>query len=164
MCCTHPIGDIQDSHDTEPSPIAEMSPASRSTQATPSTRMAKPRALRALSVSCAVTAATPAKNHPASVNSAPKRTDPPPGAPDETIVQATIRPSTRLAPSVVISAAASCADRPTTVAPISSARPCSSSVRVCLITVSAANRPITTGMDPARQTTSSSTLFPGSWP
>ncbi len=47
-------------------------------------------------------------------------------------------------------AAASPAPRPVTVAPSSSRRPASSSVRVCRTTVSALISPITTGMNPER--------------
>jgi hypothetical protein len=164
MCCTQPTGDSQDSQDSVPLPSAEMSPATRSTYAAPSAMTAMPRALRALPVSWAVTAAIAANSQPDRANSTPSHTEPATGWPWATMTAVLMAPSTRVAAAVVISAAANGACRPMAAAPTSSVRPCSSSVRVCRMTVSSANRPIITGTNPARQVTSSATLVPCSGP
>jgi hypothetical protein len=110
-----------------------------------------------------VTAATAAKIQPLTANSAPNASEPA-TEPWSSVTAKVTRPSTRLAAAVVISAAANCAWRPTTVAPSNSERPASSSTRVCRMTVSRAHRPIITGTKPARQLASTANESPRSRP
>ena len=93
-----------------------------------------PLAARALSQICAVTAATPANAAPVAPIAAPSSSDPAAGSPAATSAAATSTARAASAPSATRSAAVSGACRPTTVAPIISARPVSSFCRVCRTT------------------------------
>ena len=119
-----------------------MSPTARIAYPTPSTAPAIAVAVRALSASCAVTAATPANTHPHPANAAPKAIDPGTGAPCAIPATATTSPIIRAAPAAVTTAATSCADLPTTPAISSSVLPASSSARVRPITVKIVISPI----------------------
>ena len=127
-----PIGETHDNGEFRSPPA---SPTTRRRKLTPSTRMVIQRAARALWVSWAATAATAVKSQPATAYSRPSATEP--AAPKPSPVRPTaIRAPSRVdAPSATAVAAARPACRPTTVDPSSSRRPCSSSARVCRITV-----------------------------
>ena len=127
--------------------------------------MAIPRAVRALSVSWAVTAATPANMQPASAVAAPRASEPAAGSRNAICTTASSRPTTRHAPIVTASAAASAANRPTMVAPTSSSRPASSSARVCRITAKMPSSPAPTATNsPAFQTISAPSELPYTGP
>jgi hypothetical protein len=113
-----------------------MSPTARSRYRTPSTIAEIPIALRAVVVSWATTAATPAKTRPTPSSPAANATEPAPERPSSDLGNpaAMIAKSTTCADPTSMRAAASEACRPTAVAWISSARPPSSSARVCRTT------------------------------
>jgi len=120
-----------------------------------------PRAVRALSVSCAHTAATAANIQPVSATAAPSASDPAAGSPNSTCTTAIKRPISTQAPNVSATLAAVAAYRPTTVAPSSSSRPASSSPRVCLITAKMASSAAATAQNrPAFQMISEPSEFP----
>jgi len=125
-----PMGDSHDSHDSR----GAESPMARSRNAAPSAARASPLAGLAYSVSWAAMAARPAKTSPLSPQTAARVTDPAAGRPWETYPRAQRAASTTLTASTYSRPAAGQAYRPTTPELTSSARPVSSSWRVCLVT------------------------------
>jgi hypothetical protein len=79
---------------------------------------------------CAAMAATAAKTRPVSIQPSPKTQEPPAGSPEAMSDRAVRDPMAAIARVASTRAAASGARRPTTVAPSSSSRPASSSLRV----------------------------------
>jgi hypothetical protein len=140
-----PIGDSHDSQLRPPPDRLLTSPMTRSSQVPPRTPTAIPLAAPAPLVSWAATAPTAANAQPAAASWSPAATDPATGRFWPAMAAATSAARTRLAARVTTSAAARAAWRPTTVAPSSSRRPDSSSVRVWRMTVSMAIRAISTG-------------------
>ena len=107
----------------------------------PSTAPASPDATRGFSVTCAVSAATPANTRPAAVNDAPSTIEPATGRSLSTRTTLTSNPTSRSAPPTTTRAAASEAWRPTGIARTSSSRPLSSSPRVSRTTSRRLMRP-----------------------
>jgi hypothetical protein len=129
-----------DSHDNQDSWVAE-SPTARSRNATPRTAKAIPLAGRECSVSWAVIAATPAKTRPLRPTPTARAIDPATGRPMATYPSAVTTASTTLTASTNSRLAVSQAYRPTAAELTSSARPVSSSWRVCRVISSRLIRP-----------------------
>jgi hypothetical protein len=125
----HPIGESQLTH------VGPLSPMARSRKDPPRTAAAMALAERALAVTCAATAATAAKTRPHSAIATASATDPAAGSPVPARNSTVSTAMDTFATAAVSRAAVSGAYRPTTVAPRSSSRPVSSSVRVCRTTV-----------------------------
>ena len=133
-----PMGD---SHDSQDSSAAE-SPMARSRNAAPRTAKAIPLAGRAYWVTWTVIAATPANTRPLRPQATTSATDPAAGRPMAMNASAVIATSTALTARTNSRPAASQAYLPTTPALTSSARPVSSSCRVCRVTRNMLIRPM----------------------
>ncbi|MCP9984659.1 hypothetical protein [Actinomadura madurae] len=117
---------------------ALMSPMPRRTNAPPRTAPVSPEAARGKAKICTAIAAMPPKTSPTAPTEAPNRADPAAAYPAASMMAVTRAATAALISAVRISAAVSWADRPTTFARTSSARPERSSARVCRVTVSRA--------------------------
>ena len=130
-----------EAHDSQDGPLAPAeSPTPRRTKATPRTARAIPRAERALEVSWAATAEIPANASAQQPTPSPSAAEPATGRPVNGSTRHSSTASATVGTAAVARAAARAACRPTTVEPISSSRPASSSVLVCLITTKIAIR------------------------
>lgn len=123
-----------------------------------------PLAAGALSVSCAVRAARVAKSHPTAARLSPSAIEPAGGRPLPISASVATMASARSAANATLRAAASPAWRPTTVAPTSSRRPASSSVRVWRMTVRMLANPTIHRTSPAAQMPRAPTLEPYAGP
>jgi hypothetical protein len=133
-----PMGDSHDSHDSS----AAESPMARSRKARPRTAKASPLAGRAYWVTWTVIAATPANTRPPRMQPTTSAVDPAAGRPTATNDSAVMTASTALTAPTNSRPAASQAYLPTTPALTSSARPVSSSWRVCRVTRNRLIRPM----------------------
>jgi hypothetical protein len=130
-----------DSHDSQDSSVA-VSPTARSRNAAPSAAKAIPLAGLAYSVSWTLIAATPANTRPLRPQPTARAIDPATGRPRATYPSTVIAASTTLTASTNSRLEVSQAYLPTTPALTSSARPVSSSWRVCRVTSSMLIRPM----------------------
>ncbi len=94
-----------------------------------------PRAPRAVTTSCAATAATPPNTSPHPLMDSASAAEPATGSPSLASQRNVSRAIATLAAAAARSAAVSGACRPTAAEPTSSSRPASSSARVCLTTM-----------------------------
>ena len=129
ISCAMPMGESQ------VSALPWTSPTARRANAAPRTTPASPLAARALVVTCAVTAPTPANIRPQAPSEAPSATEPAAGSPSAISPRAAIAAIATSAPATTSSAAATGAFAPTAPARISSVRPVSSSARVWRVTI-----------------------------
>ena len=118
------------------------SPIARNANPAPRTANAMPRAVRAEDETCAATAATAVNTRPEPISARPNASDPGRGTPVAARLMVPSTPTATAPPPPSSNAAVRFANRPTAVAEISSARPVSSSARVCRITVSITAIPI----------------------
>ncbi len=110
------------------------SPTPRRKKTTAIAVIAIERAPRAVPLICAAIAATAANTSPQPASARPNANPPASGSPLAASTAAVSTRTTALATAATVSATASGACRPTTVEPMSSRRPVSSSPRVCLTT------------------------------
>jgi hypothetical protein len=124
-----------ESHVSQDSPCRPPeSPIARSRNVTPSTEIASPLAPRAVPLTCAAIAASPAKTRPQPASASPKATAPPAGSPLKVSTATASTATMRFAIAAMPAATDSAAFRPTTAEPTSSSRPVSSSALVCRTT------------------------------
>src|SRR5215472_9061141 len=117
---TQPSGETQDSRDR---PAEPESPTARSTKAAPSAAIAMPRTLRAVTASCAATAATPPKTSPHPLMDSASAAEPAAGSLSPDSQRNVSRAIATFAVAAARSAAVSGACRPTAAEPTSSSRP-----------------------------------------